>query len=203
MISVDEAVQRITAAFAPLETETVSLTDAPGRVLAEDAKARLDQPPFPVSAMDGYAVRARDAATVPVTLRVIGEAPAGHPFKGALGAGEAVRIFTGGVVPGRRRCDRHPGRHGAERRQGHDQEAQPSAENTSARRDSISRMAAFWRRPDKDCAPAILPFWPRAIFRPCPCAAAHAWHLPAPATNSLCPEARASPAASWHRPGTD
>jgi molybdopterin molybdotransferase len=99
MISVDEALARVTAAFAPLEAETVSLKDAQGRVLAEDAKARLDQPPFPVSAMDGYAVRARDVASAPVTLRVIGEAPAGHPFVGTLGAGETVRIFTGGVVP--------------------------------------------------------------------------------------------------------
>jgi molybdopterin molybdotransferase len=99
MISVDEAVQRVTAAFAPVETETVSLGDAQGRVLAEDAKARLDQPPFPVSAMDGYAVRAGDAASVPTTLRVVGSAPAGHPFNGKVGEGEAVRIFTGGVVP--------------------------------------------------------------------------------------------------------
>lgn len=99
MISVDEALARITAAFAPLEAETVSLRNAQGRVLAEDAKARLDQPPFPVSAMDGYAVCASDVSSAPVTLRVIGSAPAGHPFEGKLGAGQAMRIFTGGVVP--------------------------------------------------------------------------------------------------------
>jgi molybdopterin molybdotransferase len=99
MISVDEAVQRITAAFAPLETETVPLGEAQGRVLAQDAIARLDQPPFPVSAMDGYAVRAHDVATVPTTLRVVGVAPAGHPFEGEIAEGQAVRIFTGGVVP--------------------------------------------------------------------------------------------------------
>ena len=99
MILVDEALKRITAAFAPLETETVSLEDAQGRVLAEDAKARLDQPPSPVSAMDGYAVRASDVSSAPTTLRVTGSAPAGHPFAGTLGPGEAVRIFTGGVVP--------------------------------------------------------------------------------------------------------
>jgi molybdopterin molybdotransferase len=99
MISVEEALERVTAAFAPLAAETVSLRDAQGRVLAEDAKARLDQPPFPVSAMDGYAVRASDVSSAPATLRVIGSAPAGHPFAGQLGAGEAVRIFTGGVVP--------------------------------------------------------------------------------------------------------
>ncbi|HTW34932.1 MAG TPA: gephyrin-like molybdotransferase Glp [Rhizomicrobium sp.] len=99
MIAVDEAVARITAAFAPLGTETVPLGRALGRVLVEDAKARLDQPPFPVSAMDGYAVRARDAASVPAKLRVIGTASAGHPFEGQVGEGETVRIFTGGVVP--------------------------------------------------------------------------------------------------------
>ena len=99
MISVDEAVQRVTAAFRPLDIETVPINEAHGRVLAEDAKARLTQPPFPVSAMDGYAVRARDVASVPVTLRVVGEAPAGHPFTGNFQEGGAVRIFTGGVVP--------------------------------------------------------------------------------------------------------
>jgi len=99
MISVDEVIQRVTAAFKPLESETVPLGAAFGRVLAEDAKARLDQPPFPVSAMDGYAVRMRDAASIPATLRVIGSAPAGHPYEGKVGESEAVRIFTGGVVP--------------------------------------------------------------------------------------------------------
>lgn len=99
MISVDEAVARIVAAFGTLDAETVPLEDALGRVLAEDAKARLDQPPHPVSAMDGYAVRARDILRPPVTLRVVGTAPAGHPFNGRVGPGESVRIFTGGVVP--------------------------------------------------------------------------------------------------------
>jgi len=99
MISVDEAVARIVAAFGPREAETIALDKAFGRVLAEDAKARLDQPPFPVSAMDGYALRAGDAASAPAVLRVIGSAPAGHPFEGHVAAGEAVRIFTGGVVP--------------------------------------------------------------------------------------------------------
>jgi molybdopterin molybdotransferase len=99
MISVDEAVRRVSAAFAPVDVESVAIADAAGRVLAEDAVAKLDQPPHPVSAMDGYAVRAEDAATVPARLRRIGSAPAGHPFEGRVGAGEAVRIFTGGVVP--------------------------------------------------------------------------------------------------------
>jgi molybdopterin molybdotransferase len=98
MISVDEAVQRITSAFAPLPAERIALTDALGRVLARDAAASLDHPPAPMSAMDGYAVRAGDARAG-AELAVIGEAPAGRPFAGRGGAGQAVRIFTGGVVP--------------------------------------------------------------------------------------------------------
>ncbi len=98
MISVDEAVARISRAFAPLASETVPVAEAAGRVLAEDAVARMDQPPYPVSAMDGYAVRGNDASAG-VELDVIGEAPAGRPFQGRMGPGQAVRIFTGGVVP--------------------------------------------------------------------------------------------------------
>ncbi|HSE78939.1 MAG TPA: gephyrin-like molybdotransferase Glp [Alphaproteobacteria bacterium] len=99
MISVEEAKRRILAAFSPLAPETVSLIDALGRVLAEDVAARVTQPPLAVSAMDGYAVRAADVAKVPVTLRQIGIAPAGAAFAGTVGAGECVRIFTGGPVP--------------------------------------------------------------------------------------------------------
>ncbi|HEY5239244.1 MAG TPA: gephyrin-like molybdotransferase Glp [Rhizomicrobium sp.] len=98
MISVEEATARITAAFAPVGHETIALGDAFGRVLASDVRAKLAQPPFPVSSMDGYAVRADDAAS-PTILRVIGESQAGHPFAGSVNAGEAVRIFTGAVVP--------------------------------------------------------------------------------------------------------
>ncbi len=99
MISVEEARRRILAAFSPLAPETVSLVDTLGRVLAEDVVARVTQPPVAVSAMDGYAVRAADVVTVPVTLRQIGLAPAGKAFAGAVGPGECVRIFTGGPVP--------------------------------------------------------------------------------------------------------
>lgn len=99
MISVDEAIARITAAVMPLDEEIVALDRAHARVLARDAIAQLDQPQSPVSAMDGYAVRLADAEQAGATLRVIGTAPAGHPFEGHLGPGETVRIFTGGVVP--------------------------------------------------------------------------------------------------------
>ena len=99
MISVEEALGRITAAFGPLSVETVGLSDALGRILAEDVTARVSQPPHDVSAMDGYAVRAADLAADPVALEVIGEAPAGGAFAGEVGPGQAVRIFTGGPLP--------------------------------------------------------------------------------------------------------
>lgn len=99
MISVDEAIQRIVAAFSPAEAEGVSLDAAAGRVLAEGVVAQCDQPPFAVSSMDGYAVRAAGVEHPPVRLKVIGAAPAGRPFSGCIGRHEAVRIFTGGAVP--------------------------------------------------------------------------------------------------------
>jgi molybdopterin molybdotransferase len=100
LLPVSEALARILAtAPSPLQTETMALDDAHRRTLAEDLVAPRDQPPFPASAMDGYAVRAEDVAKVPATLRVIGTSAAGHAFAGALGAGEAVRIFTGAPVP--------------------------------------------------------------------------------------------------------
>jgi molybdopterin molybdotransferase len=83
----------------PLGGEFVSLAEAHGRVLAEDVVARRTQPPFAVSAMDGYAVRAADVAHVPVELKVVGSVPAGQRYDGALAAGQAVRIFTGAPVP--------------------------------------------------------------------------------------------------------
>jgi len=98
MIPVEEARGRILAALSPAGTETVALAEAWNRVLAAPVTARLTQPPADVSAMDGYAVRAAEAVEG-AWLRIIGAAPAGHPFGGAVGPGEAVRIFTGAVVP--------------------------------------------------------------------------------------------------------
>jgi molybdopterin molybdotransferase len=99
MLSVEEARARILAALAPVGSEWVGIGAAWGRVLAAPVTARHDKPLADVSAMDGYAVRAADCATVPVRLRVIGSAPAGHPFAGTVGPGEAVRVFTGSVIP--------------------------------------------------------------------------------------------------------
>jgi molybdopterin molybdotransferase len=99
MISVEEAKERLLAPLKPLGAEQVSLAEACGRVLAEDVVARRTQPPFAVSAMDGYAVRAADVARVPAELEVIGSVPAGQNFAGVVGPGKAVRIFTGAPVP--------------------------------------------------------------------------------------------------------
>jgi molybdopterin molybdotransferase len=99
MIPVAEAQARILASLAPVGAETVGLDRACGRTLASDVTALLTQPPAPVSAMDGYAVRAADVATLPAALKRIGQAPAGHPFAGKVGPGECVRIFTGAYVP--------------------------------------------------------------------------------------------------------
>ncbi len=77
MISVDEALARITAAMPAMPVEQVGLADGLGRVLAEDVAARRTQPPTAVSAMDGYAVRAADVRDLPATLAVVGAAPAG------------------------------------------------------------------------------------------------------------------------------
>ncbi|HTT78926.1 MAG TPA: gephyrin-like molybdotransferase Glp [Stellaceae bacterium] len=99
MISVEEALARLLAPLEKLPPEQVSLADAVGRVLAEDVAARRTQPPFAVSAMDGYAVRAADVAEVPVALRIVAEIPAGAGFGGVVGLGEAARIFTGAPLP--------------------------------------------------------------------------------------------------------
>ncbi|WP_072385970.1 gephyrin-like molybdotransferase Glp [Hyphomicrobium sp. CS1BSMeth3] len=99
LLSVEEALARILADASPLGTERITIDAAHDRILAEPLAARLTQPPFDASAMDGYAVRAADVAQLPAKLTVIGESAAGHPFFGRVGQGEAVRIFTGAPVP--------------------------------------------------------------------------------------------------------
>jgi molybdopterin molybdotransferase len=98
MISVEEARARILARLRETGRETVPLGQGLGRVLAVPVPARLTQPPADLSAMDGYALRAGDAQ-LGARLRVIGAAPAGHPFTGIVSAGEAVRLFTGSFIP--------------------------------------------------------------------------------------------------------
>jgi molybdopterin molybdotransferase len=96
LLPVDDARARMLAEIAPLEAETVAIEHAIGRVLAEDVAAVRDQPPFPASAMDGWALRAADT---PGALRIVGESAAGHGYDSTVGPGEAVRIFTGAAVP--------------------------------------------------------------------------------------------------------
>ena len=97
MISVEEALSRCLALVSPLPAEAVALRQSVGRMMAEPALANRDQPPFPASAMDGYALQGDPVAGDSFTL--IGEAQAGKAFAGAVGPGEAVRIFTGAPVP--------------------------------------------------------------------------------------------------------
>lgn len=99
LLSVDEALARIVDGAAATGAERVPLAAAAHRILAEDLRATLTQPPFDASAMDGYAVRAADVASLPARLTLIGEARAGEAFAGAIGAGQCVRIFTGAPVP--------------------------------------------------------------------------------------------------------
>ena len=99
LVPVDVARTRILQGVRPLPAETVKLSAACGRVLAKPVKAKRDQPPFAASAMDGYAVRASDVARAPAELLVIGMSAAGKAFHKSVGAGQAVRIFTGAPLP--------------------------------------------------------------------------------------------------------
>ncbi len=94
--SVEEARAAMLAWAQVLPAETVALADAVGRTLAEDVHATRDQPPYPASAMDGWAAAAAD---IPGRLRIAGESAAGTPYAAALARGEAVRIFTGAALP--------------------------------------------------------------------------------------------------------
>lgn len=103
MISVEEARAYILQHFKPLETEQVALSDALGRVLAQEIVSPISVPPHNNSAMDGYAVRAADIAQAsaanPVRLRVIADLGAGYVPDATVETGTAVRIMTGAVIP--------------------------------------------------------------------------------------------------------
>ncbi|MFV0383008.1 gephyrin-like molybdotransferase Glp [Paracoccus sp. (in: a-proteobacteria)] len=96
MISVEEARALVLGLAGPARGEAVTLDTAAGRALLEPAVSRMTQPPFASAAMDGYAWRSADAGQ---RLRVIGEAAAGHPWRGEAAPGTAIRIFTGAAVP--------------------------------------------------------------------------------------------------------
>ena len=93
---IDEALALVLARVRPVGAEGLPVARALGRFLAEDARAATDLPPFRSSAMDGFAVRAADT---PGALAVVGHSAAGHPSDRTLGAGEAIEISTGAVVP--------------------------------------------------------------------------------------------------------
>jgi molybdopterin molybdotransferase len=96
LLTLEQALASVLERVRPLPTEPVATADAGGRVTAEPAHSVSDLPPFPSSAMDGFAVRSVD---LPATLRVVGEAAAGSPAGATLGTGETIAISTGGVVP--------------------------------------------------------------------------------------------------------
>ena len=98
LIEYAEAQRLVLENAPPLPAAKVPLSEAQGLALAEDLVARFDSPPFDNSAVDGYAVRSADAGEGS-SFEVVDEAPAGRPAARAVGEGEAVKIFTGGVIP--------------------------------------------------------------------------------------------------------
>ena len=94
LLTFEEAQERVLAATRPLPSELVPTAEAGGRVIVEDARARVDLPPFANSAMDGFAVRAAD---LPATLPIVGESAAGSPLGGSLQPDSAAAISTGAV----------------------------------------------------------------------------------------------------------
>jgi molybdopterin molybdotransferase len=103
MLALEHAQDQILARIQPLGAETIPLTQAQGRILAQTVTAGRDLPAFDNSAMDGYAVRAEDlkeaSASNPVQLQLIGSAAAGEVFSGTVSTGQCVRVFTGSVLP--------------------------------------------------------------------------------------------------------
>lgn len=99
LVDYREAERLVLGNVGRLPVARVPLLEARGLALAEDLHAGFDSPPFANSAVDGYAVRSGDAAEAGRTFRVVDEAPAGRPAKESVGEGEAVKIFTGGVIP--------------------------------------------------------------------------------------------------------
>jgi molybdopterin molybdotransferase len=103
MLQYEEALSRILEEVPSPTSERVALTDATGRIVAEEILSSIDLPPFDNSAMDGYAVRASDVASAkpdsPVALRLVGRIAAGENFSGEVTPGACVRLFTGSSLP--------------------------------------------------------------------------------------------------------
>jgi molybdopterin molybdotransferase len=98
-VTVAEARELILSSVRPVGDETIGLTEATGRVLTEEIRAGVEIPPHDNSAMDGFAVRAEDIASVPAELAVVEELPAGRRSRRKVGPGEAARIMTGAAIP--------------------------------------------------------------------------------------------------------
>jgi len=96
LLTLEEAQERVLERARPLPAEPVPIAEAGGRVTADEVRALVDLPPFPSSAMDGFAVRAAD---LPAAVQIVGESAAGGPYEGRLEPGETVAISTGAVVP--------------------------------------------------------------------------------------------------------
>lgn len=99
MIPVEEALRIVLESTGELATEEVEFTEASGRLLREDVPSDIDMPPFPRSAVDGFALRAADVASPPARLRLVGSVPAGTFPRFRVGGGEAASIMTGAPVP--------------------------------------------------------------------------------------------------------
>ena len=132
LLTVEEALARVLGRVRPLPAESVPLEDAAARVLSEDARAVIDLPRFPSSAMDGFALRSADT---PGTLPVVGRIAAGRPADRALAPGEAMAIATGGVVP--EGADAHTLHPDA------DSETEPDAEEAGERSTEATRKAEY------------------------------------------------------------
>src|ERR1043166_2111596 len=104
MISLEQALEQILKLVLPVVSESVPLSEADRRILAEPVRSPIDLPPFDNSAMDGYAVRAADIASArsdaPVQLRRCGRVAAGETYTGTVALGTCVRLFTGSILPG-------------------------------------------------------------------------------------------------------
>ena len=140
LLPVEEAIGRILAGVSPLPAETVDICEAYGRFLAEDLAAGRSQPPFPASAMDGYAVRAEDAGEG-ARLKVIGTSAAGHGFAGSDFCRRDGAHFYRRAGSGRRRLDPHSG----ERREGRCDDCRSAAGSRSGAACPLHR-AGFPRR---------------------------------------------------------
>ena len=99
LIPAEKALEIVLKDVRPIGDETLKLKHASNRILSTDLASLRTQPPFDASAMDGYAVKQADVVSLPTDLKIAGEAKAGTPYAGSLENGEAVRIFTGAVVP--------------------------------------------------------------------------------------------------------